>query len=262
AVGRVGPNVLRTYRFAGTSWRQITERPIDTGGPGVIDVKFLSVDERGRFWVGLRVNNAGTVREHGVAVLDDNLPAATQFNSHVAPTGAVQGAAPAPDDLTAVEFDATGTAWFAGLSGATSIQLGATADQPATVHTYNETTGLRGDLVSDLARGPNNRIFVATTEGVGYHDGTRFAFDLVGSSAMPRVIALAADANGQIWGAGQRGAWVYDGTRFRTVGHAEGLPNDSFNDLQVDGENRVWFVTNEGITILSQPHGAAAAATP
>ena len=257
AVGRVGPNVIRTYRWSGNGWRQVTERPIDTAGPGTIDVKFFAVDEHQRFWVGLRVNNNGTIREHGVAVLDDSQPAATQFNSHVAPTGAVQGAVPSPDDFTAVEFDESGTAWFAGLSGATSIALPSAPDQPSTVHTYNEANGLRGDLVSDLARGPQNRIYIATTEGIGFHDGNTWSFDIVGSSTVPRVIALAVDVNGSQWGAGQRGAWVYDGTHFRAVGRNDGLPNDSLTDVQVDGENRVWFVSADGITVLTQPRAAS-----
>ena len=250
AVGRVGPNVIRTYRFGGNAWQTVTERPIDTGGAGVIDAKFLAVDERGRYWVGIRVVNNGTAREHGVAVLDNDLPAATQFNTHVALAGGVQGAVPSPDDLTAADFDSEGTAWFAGLTGATSIRLSSGPGQPAVVRTYNETTGLRGDLVSDLTRGPGNRVYLATTEGVGYHDGTQFAFDLPGSSTMPRVNALAIDVNGRLWGAGQRGAWVFDGTRFRTIGGADHIPEGGLNDVQVDGENRVWFVTADGITIL------------
>src|SRR5207237_617961 len=76
AVARVGPNVVRTYRFAGDNWRQVTERPIDTDGPGTIDARFLAVDERGRFWLGIRVLNEGRVRNLGVAVIDDARPAA------------------------------------------------------------------------------------------------------------------------------------------------------------------------------------------
>jgi hypothetical protein len=251
AVGRVGNNVVRTYRFAGNGWRQITERPIDTRGPGVLDVKFLAEDERGRVWLGVRVENEGRAREMGVAVIDENLPAATQFHSQVAPTGAEQGAKPAPDDLTAIEFDSNGTAWFAGLSGATSITLPPGGE--ASVRTYGEANGLRGDLVSDLARGPNDRIYIATPDGLGYWDGQRWAFDIVGSSAVPRVIALAVDINGALWGAGPRGAWRYNGSVFRAVGVGDGLPREDFVDVAVDGENRVWFVTSEGISILSQP---------
>lgn len=252
AVGRVGNNTLRVFRLEGQTWRQVTERPIDTRGPGVVDVKFFAVDERGRFWAGIRVENNGRTRELGVAVIDESQPAATQFHSQVAPTGAEQGAVPAPDDLTAIDFTQNGAAWFAGLSGATRIQLNATAGQPADVQVFNESRGLRGDLVSDLVRGTNNRLFLATPEGLGHYDGDTFAFDLEGSSSAARVMALAVDVNGTLWGAGPRGAWSYDGTRFRPWGRGQGIPADAFTDLAVDGENRVWFVTSEGISILSQ----------
>jgi hypothetical protein len=253
AVARVGHNQLRVYRGDGGRWQAVTDRPIDMGGPGTVDVKFLAVDASGRYWVGIRVANEGQTRELGVAVIDNNLPVATQFNSHVAPTGAEQGAVPAPDDLTAIEFDASGTAWFAGLSGCTSIQMPQTPGGSATVHTYNESNGLRGDLVSDIAKGPGDRIFLATTEGLGVRTPQAFDFGIEGSSAAPRAIALAVDVNGSLWGAGPRGAWVYDGQHFRTIGRGNGLASEAFTDVAVDGENRVWFVTDEGISVLAQP---------
>jgi hypothetical protein len=250
AIGRVGNNIVRTYRFVNNRWQAVTERPIDTRGPGVVSATFMAEDDRGRVWFGLRVEHEGRGRVMGVAVIDENQPAATQFHSQVPPTGGEQGARPAPDDLTDVEFDSTGTAWFAGLSGATAITL-PPGGAAATVRTYSERNGLRGDVVNDLAHGPNDRIYIATPEGLGYWDGERWAFDLEGSSAMPRVIALAMDARGTLWGAGPRGAWRYDGQSFRPVGRADGLPADEFVGLTVDGENRVWFVTSQGISILS-----------
>ncbi len=39
---------------------------------------------------------------------------------------------------------------------------------------------------------------------------------------MPRATALAVGANGDLWGAGPRGVWRYDGTRFTE----ERLPDD------------------------------------
>jgi hypothetical protein len=258
AVARVGNNVVRVYRAADHEWRPADERPIDTRGPGVVRARFIAVDDLRRIWLGVRVvrgqDQGGTV-DLGVAVIDDARPAATQFNSQVAPTGAEQGARPSPDDLTSVTFDEHGTAWFAGLSGATSIALPASGD--ATVHTYNETNGLRGDLVSDLVRGLHDRLYIATPEGLGYWDGSHWAFDLPGSANAARVIALAADNTGSLWGAGPRGAWVYDDHVFRSVGQAEGLPSDGFTDVAVDAENRVWFATGEGITILSPHHDEA-----
>lgn len=255
AVGRVGPNTVRTYRWDRDHWRQVTERPIDTRGPGTVDVKFLIVDERGRYWMGIRVIDRPLGQgplELGVAMIDESVPSAIQFHQEVPPQGAEFGAVPVPNDLTAADFDSDGNIWFAGLTGATRLTPPGAGQTAYRAQTFNETTGLRGDLVSDLTRAVQGRIYVTTSEGIGYWNGERFQFDIPGSSAQVRVTALATDNNGALWGAGPRGAWAWDGQRFRTFGRANGLPTEQFTDIGVDGENRVWFVTSEGITIFTQ----------
>ncbi|MFO0559733.1 MAG: two-component regulator propeller domain-containing protein [Polyangiales bacterium] len=255
AVGRVGPNTVRTFRWDRDHWRQVTERPIDTRGPGTVDAKFLVVDERGRYWMGVRVierPNSQSALDLGVAMIDENVPSAIQFHHEVPPQGAEFGAVPVPNDLTAADFDSDGNIWFAGLTGATRITPPAAGQTAYRAQTFNEATGLRGDLVSDLSRAVQGRVYVATSEGIGYWGGERFQFDIAGSSAQVRVTALTTDNNGALWGAGQRGAWAWDGQTFRTFGRANGLPTEQFTDIGVDGENRVWFVTSEGITIFAQ----------
>jgi ligand-binding sensor domain-containing protein len=255
---------VRTFRWDRDHWRQVTERPVDTRGPGTVDAKFLMVDERNRFWVGIRVvdrPNGQSALDLGVAMIDESVPSAIQFHHEVAPQGAEFGAVPVPNDLTAADFDADGNIWFAGLTGATRITPPAAGQTAYRAQTFNEATGLRGDLVSDTTRAVQNRIYVATSEGIGYWSGERFQFDIAGSSAQVRVIALTSDNNGALWGAGQRGAWSWDGQSFRTFGRANGLPTEQFVDIGVDGENRVWFVTSEGITIFAQSASSAGGST-
>lgn len=260
AVGRIGPNIVRSYRWAGDQWRAITERPIDTRGPGTVDAKFLVVDDRSRFWIGVRVvdrPNGQSPLELGVAMIDESVPSAIQFHSEVPPQGAEFGAVPVPNDLTAADFDSDGNIWFAGLTGATKLTPPGAGQTAFRSQTFNESTGLRGDLVSDVTRAVQSRIYVATSEGIGYWTGERFAFDIAGSSAQARVTSLTTDNNGALWGAGQRGAWSWDGQTFRAFGRSNGLPTEQFVDIGVDGENRVWFVTSEGITILNQRASSA-----
>jgi ligand-binding sensor domain-containing protein len=248
AVARVGDaNVLRAYRLEGNAWRRVADGPVETYGPGTVDVKFLACDERGRFWVGLRVLDGARVRELGVAVLDPQNPVAVQYNSNIPATGGENGSRRAPDDITAVDFDREGNAWFAGLDGATRIR----ADGQE-VRRFQEADGLRGDLVSDLVRATNDRLFFATPEGLGLYDGQAFNFAIEGSSSLPHVTGLAVDATGNLWGAGPRGAWRYDGRGFVRVGRAEGLPSEEFSDIAIDARNRVWFVTQEGLLLFDQ----------
>ena len=246
AVARVGDaNVIRGYTLDGVNWRRTFEGPVETYGPGRVDAKFLSVDEGGKLWVGLRVSDAHHSRELGVAVLDPNSPIATQYNENVPESGGDHGARRVSNDLTSVEFDREGNVWFAGVDGATEIARDG-------VHTFHEAQGLRGDLVSDLARGPGDRMFFATAEGLGVWDGHEFGFPVEGSSAMPHALALSIDTSGNLWGAGSRGVWKFDGTTFTRIGAAQGLPTDDFHDVAIDAQNRAWFINDEGIVLLDQ----------
>lgn len=251
-IARVGDsNVLRGYRLDGATWRRLVEGPVETYGPGTVDARFLSVDSRNRVWVGLRVTvSGGPARDLGVAVLDPDQPVATQYNGNVPETGGENGSLRVPSDVSAVEFDREGHPWFAGLSGLTQLD-------GTTVRRFREAEGVRGDLVADLVRALNDRIFFATPEGLGSWASNEFTFPVEGSSAQPRATALATDPQGNLWGAGPRGVWKYDGTRFTRFGRAQGLPGEDFNDIAIDAQNRVWLSTTEGL-VLYDPAIAAA----
>jgi ligand-binding sensor domain-containing protein len=251
AIARVADsNVMRGYKLEGTRWRRVLSGPVETYGPGIIDVKFLAADARGRFWVGVRVlpPSGGTTgaRELGVAVLDPESPITLQFNESIPATGAENGSARAPNDLTAVDFDGDNNTWLAGLDGA--VRVGANGQ----VQRYREAEGVRGDLVSDLVKALNGRLFFTTTEGLGSWTGERFNFAIDGASAVPRATALAVDNGGNLWGAGPRGVWRYDGRAFSRLTRTDGLPSEEFNDIAVDAQNRVWLANAEGLVLYDQ----------
>ena len=260
AVARVGPNQVRTYRFAGGHWQPITERPIDTAGPGIVDVKFLSVDERGRYWLGIRVIETNTTPRVGRG-RDRRSPCRLSHSSIRTLHRPVACKARSLRPMISRQSNSTqpGPLGSRGSRERRALRCRPSPEGHATVHTYNETTGLQGDVVSDLARGPGDKLFVATPEALGRIEGSQFVFDVDGSSAMPRVIALATDNSSALWGAGPRGAWVYNGHNFRPVGRGDGLTNEQFNDIAVDGLNRVWFVTSDGISIMAQHITSASA---
>ena len=251
AVARVGDaNILRGYRLEGASWRRLLDGPVEMYGPGTVDVRFLAADHAGSLWVGIRAlppaGATGDARELGVAVLDPRNPATAQFNANVPATGGENGSHRAPSDLSSVAFDAADTAWFAGLDGMTSIR-GAGA-----VERYREREGVRGDLVSDVCRALGDRIYFATPEGLGLRAHDAFTFPVDGSSAQPHATALAVDTNGMLWGAGPHGVWRYDGTNFLRIGRAQGLPTEDFNDIAVDGRNRVWLSNTDGLVLYDE----------
>ncbi len=91
-----------------------------------------------------------------------------------------------------------------------------------------------------------------TAEGLGTWTGERFNFAIDGARSVPKATALAVDNSGNLWGAGPRGVWRYDGQAFTRVGRAQGLPSEEFNDIAVDAQNRVWFANSEGLVLFDQ----------
>lgn len=253
AIARVRPNVLGCYRFADGGWQQVSTRRVDLGGPGVVDVRFVAVDDRGRFWVGIRVENGGTMHDRGVVLIDGNLPQPVPFHSRVGQgrRRARNGAARAPDDLAGIVFDSDNHPWFAGVTGATQIVPG-DARTPSRVQTFAEAQGVRGDVVADAARGPSGDIYVATPDGIGHLTGDHWDFSLVGVTGELRAVALASDSDGVLWGAGPRGVWRYNGQHVTHLAASDGLPAHPVEDLAIDGENRAWLSSEDGLTIFTR----------
>jgi hypothetical protein len=250
AVARMRNNTLVAYRFADTRWQQVSTRRIDLGGPGVLAVRFLAVDERGRFWVGIRADNNGTLHEHGVALIDGNLPQPQQFYSRAGRRRTRSGTH-VPDDLAGVDFDNDSQPWFAGVTGATHV-VPPDGHNGVQVQTFGEAQGVHGDVVADVARGPGGSIYVATPEGVGRYDGSRWDFGLPGAGGTLRATALATDGDGMLWGASARGVWRYDGHAVTHLSDSDGLPPHPVTDIAVDGQNRLWLSSEDGLTILAR----------
>jgi ligand-binding sensor domain-containing protein len=122
----------------------------------------------------------------------------------------------------------------------------------AVVQTFGEAQGVRGDVVADIARGPNGNIYAATPDGIGAYNGERWDFALPGVGSELRAIALATDTDGVLWGAGPRGVWRYDGHAVAQLAARDGLPAHPVEDIAIDGENRVWLSSEDGLTILAR----------
>lgn len=248
AIARVGDgNILRGYRLEGNTWRRVVSGPVELYGPGVAEASFVATDSTGRFWVGLRAlpqpGQAGEPRSLGVAVLDPNSPTTAQYNANVPQGGGEGGSRRAPSDMSAIDFDNSGNAWLASLSGVVRISASA-------VTTFGEAQGLRGDVVSDVARTHGAKVYVASSEGLTYVENGEPSTALLGGGTLARASALAVDTAGNLWGAGPRGVWRYDSQTFTNMGRAQGLPAAEFNDMAIDAVGRVWLSTSEGIVLF------------
>ena len=152
------------------------------------------------------------------------------------------GATPLPDEVTAIDFTNDG-AWFPTLSGAVRV-----GNSQAVV--FGEARGVRGEVVSDLATAPGNRVWVAAAEGIGvYENGAfNFVFPAVVQSARPTAVAV--DTEGNLWAAGPRGAVFSNGTTWQRLTEENGLPTNDIRDIDIDGRDRAFFLTEDAVLLF------------
>lgn len=277
AIGRVrGANVVRIYQHVRGEWIELFERELrfgpedeteETGEAGeageageesdegssvdrapepLVDFSFFEIDPQGRFWIGVLMPTPNQRRErapHGVLVVDLEREEVTHHSQEPRGPGAVR----LPNDISVVDFTSNGDAWLGGLQGVIVLA------NDGTVMRFNESNGLTGEVVNDLAIDDDDVPWVATPEGLGHYEQNTWRFFLDNQPENLHVSSLAVDSRGELWAGGNRGAVHYDGTRWEVFTTRDGLISDRISSVHIDRQDRVWFVTDEGISLLTPP---------
>lgn len=245
-VARTGADKLVAFRFSEGAFRPVATRRIRVARGASIDAQWLGVDGQGRFWVGLLVVQNGGARSRGAVLIDGNLPRVAEFYTQAR---ARRGSASAvtPDNLAAIDFDSAGAAWCSGVEGAVQITANE-ARRAATVRVFREPQGVRGDLVNDIARGPQGYLYVSTPEGFGRWDGRVWDFAVTGAGSLTPAVAMAGDSSA-VYGVGPRGAWVFDDAGGRRLQDVERAGAGPLRDVAVDGSGRVWMLGEQGVLL-------------
>jgi hypothetical protein len=243
-----GTSTVRVFVASGSGFRALVERTLTL--PTRLDaIPFAGVGNDGRVWLGLRVareDGAGT-RMRGAAVIDPRSDAVV-YHHRQAEQG--QGL-PLADEVSGMTFDGEGNAWFASLSGAVRVETHQAI-------TFDESRGVRGDVVTDVVSGAGN-MWVASAEGLGSYADRRFNYAMPAIVREHRPIALAIDARGTLWAAGRYGLLENAGGTWTHFGAAgtdangrptPGLPTSELRDVEVDGAGRVWILAAESVMIL------------
>jgi hypothetical protein len=243
---RVGDTAtFRIYRADGGSWRQVLERTLSGVTQHIVGLPFMGVAPDGAFWLGIEIDREdgpGTgTRMRGAVMLARDSETIVYHHRGAGPADG-NGATPLPDEVTAVDFTNDG-AWFPTLSGAVRV-----GSSQAVV--FGEARGVRGEVVSDLATAPGNRVWVAAAEGIGvYENGAfNFVFPAVVQSARPTAVAV--DMQGSLWAAGPRGAVFFDGTTWQRLTEENGLPTNDLRDVDVDAHDRAFFLTEDAVLMF------------
>jgi len=247
--GDAAPPTLTLYRRVTDGWTVVLERQVDIPEP-FVDAPFMTVGEDGRVWAGLRIRDRDRTRTRGVVLLDPSAEVPSYFHRGAGPETDGPSAAAMPDEVEAVETTNGPDVWFASLSGAIRLSGGE-------AEVYGEAKGVRGEVVTDVLLGLNDRIWLAAAEGLGFYTDGTFDFPVVGEARAFRPARIALDGAGQIWGAGGRGLITGTEGDFEVIGQST-LPTNDFVDVEIDGRDRVWLLAQDQVLLLSRESTAPA----
>lgn len=238
-----GTSNVRIFTTTSTGFTTLVERTLAM--PTALEaIPFVAVAPDGRLWMGVRAarEDGSGSRMWGAAVIDPPTERIVYHRRGV--DYATTGGLPMPDEVSGVTFDSAGNAWFAALTGAVRVEA-------AQAIVFDETRGVRGDVVTDVAGG-HGGMWIAAAEGLGTYIDRRFDFIMPEIVASHRPVALAIDGHGHLWAGGRYGLLHYDGTNWSHVDAATGgLPLADVRDVEVDGRDWVWLLGEDRIVVLT-----------
>ena len=172
----------------------------------------------------------------------------------------VPGRLPADDVSTLLNDD--GVLWVGGNGGLRGLDLG--GSNAAARMGFATTAKLTDQRVSVLGRGSGGSLWVGTENGLNRLDFTSLTVehitaDRADSQALPLgyISSLLIDRRGRLWvgtlGGGIGVLRVDDRNRrarFRRLGLAQGLGNNTIDQLLEDTHGRIWASTDDGIAVI------------
>jgi diguanylate cyclase (GGDEF)-like protein len=167
---------------------------------------------------------------------------------------------PADDVSTLLNDD--GVLWVGGNGGLRGLDLG--GSNAAARMRFATTAKLTDQRVSVLSRGSDGVLWVGTENGLNRLDFTSLTVehitaDRADSQALPLgyISSLLIDRRGRLWvgtlGGGIGVLRVDDRNRrarFRRLGLAQGLGNNTVDQLLEDAHGRIWASTDDGIAVI------------
>jgi signal transduction histidine kinase/CheY-like chemotaxis protein len=216
-------------------------------------IQNLALDRENRVWVATRT---GLFRSSRPASSSGKEQRFERMIVAGAPLGQ-------PEAFRMVTIGHAGDVWAAGDRGLAHFSEGVWSR-------FGMKDGLKSDVVVSVAEDPDGSIWVAYREALGL---TRLSFaggglhvESFGPGNGPRsekIVFLAFDARGHLWSGTDHGADVFDGTRWRHYGKADGLIWDDCNTnaFLAGPDGSTWIGTSRGLSHF-RPLATPAAGVP
>ena len=212
----------RIYRLEGDQLR------LQHHLPGVGAFTEMLQDSHGELWLGTENNGLWRVGRGGVEHLasDDGLPDYRVISLHE---------------------DTEGSIWV-GMNG------GLMRLRQTLFSSLTHAQGLSGDFVRSLLEDETGALWIGSSSGLDRMDerGRISPVPLVPGERQPSVMSLARGVADDMW-VGTRGDGVFHvqaGGRVRRFGQPDGLPRGNFRAVLVDGRQRTWLGSAQGVLQL------------
>jgi len=209
---------------------------------GQADVIFARLAPDGRIWVGLGyLDEEADHRPWGVVVLSPGAPPLYHRDSLLPTEDRQEGSLALPDDIRDVSF-LDGDIWLATGSGACRVR-------GTSVDLFTENEEMASELVYAVTRATSGEILAATYAGVGRYDVKHWRFDLPG---IKNTTSRALIADGDVlWIGTSKGLIRHAEGRSVGINTKHGLAGDMVLDLYLENSNRIWALTDRGLSAVS-----------
>jgi hypothetical protein len=228
-------------------WRLLHKVPLTLPAGARPAAAFAAVSPGGTLWLGLRaVSQHGDEAGYGVAEIDLGTGHAVQHRPHRADEKVAAEALPLPASLTGVLFEG-GSTWFSSLSGVYRWHEGQ-------LRAWTENDGLASESVHGIGRGPDDKVWAATSEGLTRFDGRDWR--TLGTEELA-LRGLAVDGKRRVWIASSKGLRLLDGNGDGKAANIDPgtapvvLPGD-MRDVMVDRFGRVWVMSSASIALVEE----------
>jgi signal transduction histidine kinase/ligand-binding sensor domain-containing protein len=119
---------------------------------------------------------------------------------------------------------------------------------------FTRKDGLNHNVVSAIVDDPQGNIWFGTDSGMTRYDGAGMTQYFEENGLPFRFIGnLLFDSSGCMWiSSYDKGLCTFDGRQFVAMNTVHGLTANSFDDLHLDKQGRIWAASEQGINLLYQ----------
>jgi hypothetical protein len=225
------------------AWQPFERVPLELPVAGPPAVSLAAVSPEGTLWIGVRAGGAGGRDDSvgfGAAEIDLGTRHAIQHRPIAAGDQRSPDTLPLPPALTGVLFDRPAL-WFSSMSGVSRCEQGQ-------LRSWGENDGMPSELAHGVAKGPDGKIWAATSEGLARFDGKAWRGD--GGDTRVAARAILRDARDRMWVATAKGLRVILPADAPSLRASATVVDGDVHDVTVDRFGRVWALGAASIALV------------